>query len=72
MGKVYYGNADIRLRRIGLWLGLGLVTYWVHGLLNNFLELDKAAVPYWGFTAILVAIHLFHSNKPAQTKESGT
>ncbi len=65
LGKVYYGAADIRLRRIGLWLGLGLVTYWIHGLLNNFLELDKAAVPYWGFTAILVAIQLHHSRNAA-------
>ncbi len=65
LGKVYYGTADIRLRRIGLWLGLGLVTYWIHGLLNNFLELDKASVPYWGFTAILVAIQMHHSgNRP--------
>ena len=72
LGKVYYGPAEIRLRRIGLWLGIGLVTYWIHGLLNNFLELDKAAVPYWGFTAILVAIQLHHSPKKevidAQTK----
>lgn len=61
IGKVYYHAHDIRLRRVGLWVGLGLVTYWIHGLLNNFLELDKGSVPYWGFTAILVAIHLFHS-----------
>jgi O-antigen ligase len=60
-GKVYYHARDIRLGRVGLWVGLGLVTYWIHGLLNNFLELDKGSVPYWGFTAILVAIHLFHS-----------
>ena len=63
IGKVYYVNADPALRRLGLWVGLGLVTYWFHGLLNNFLELDKASVPYWGFTAILVAIHLFHSGR---------
>lgn len=71
LGKVYYGAADIRLCRIGLWLGLGLVTYWIHGLLNNFLELDKASVPYWGFTAILVAIQLHHSRNAA-IEHSGT
>lgn len=63
IGKVYYGNADPALRKLGIWIGLGLVTYWVHGFLNNFLDLDKAAVPYWGFTAILVAIHLYHSKQ---------
>lgn len=67
IGKVYYGNADPALRRLGLWLGLGLITYWIHGFLNNFLDLDKASVPYWGFTAILVAIHLYHSQNKIQS-----
>jgi len=33
---------------------LGQVTYWVHGLLNNFLDLDKGAVLVW-MTAALIA-----------------
>lgn len=37
---------------------LGLVTYWVHGVLNYFLDTEKASVPYWGFIAILVALQL--------------
>ena len=40
---------------------LGLVTYYVHGVLNFFLDTDKASVPFWGFTAAIVAIDLFHS-----------
>jgi len=63
VGKVYYGARDKELRRMGIWLGLGLVTYWIHGLLNNFLELDKGSVPYWGFTAIIMAIYLFHTDR---------
>lgn len=38
---------------------LGLMTYLVHGVLNNFLHSDKAAVPFWGFAAILVAMDLY-------------
>lgn len=37
---------------------LGLVTYWVHGVLNYFLDTEKASVPYWGFIGILVALQL--------------
>jgi putative inorganic carbon (hco3(-)) transporter len=37
---------------------IGLITYLVHGVLNNFLHTDKLAVPFWGFTAILVAMDL--------------
>lgn len=35
---------------------LGLVTYFTHGFLNNFLDTDKLAVPFYGFLAILVSI----------------
>jgi putative inorganic carbon (HCO3(-)) transporter len=32
---------------------LGQVTYWVHGLLNNFLDLDKGAVLVWMSAALI-------------------
>ena len=48
---------------------LGLVTYYVHGGLNNFLDTDKAAVPFWGFTAIIVAIDLYHSKSSLPKSE---
>ena len=35
---------------------LGLITYFVHGSLNNFLDTDKASAPFWGFIAMLVAM----------------
>lgn len=39
---------------------LGIITYLIHGFLNNFLDSDKAAIPFWGFTAIIVAIDVYH------------
>ncbi|KPK84515.1 MAG: hypothetical protein AMS27_09695 [Bacteroides sp. SM23_62_1] len=39
---------------------LGLSTYLIHGLLNNFLDTDKASALFWGFIAILVATDLDH------------
>jgi hypothetical protein len=42
---------------------LSLITYWFHGFLNNFLDTDKAAGPYWGFIAMLVAIDIYHVPK---------
>lgn len=47
-----------RTRALAISLFLGLVTYFTHGFLNNFLTKDKLAVPVWGFIAILVAIDL--------------
>jgi O-antigen ligase len=46
---------------------LGLITYWVHGMLNNFLDTEKAAVPFWGFIGALVALELYHTNKSDAT-----
>jgi putative inorganic carbon (HCO3(-)) transporter len=37
---------------------LSLVTYFVHGLLNNYLDTDKASVPIWGFCAIFIALEI--------------
>lgn len=50
---------DARLKGIVLAAFLGLVTYYVHGFLNNFLDTDKLSVPFWGFTAMIVAIDLY-------------
>lgn len=37
---------------------IGLITYVFHGFLNNFLDSDKIAAPFWGFIAIIVALDL--------------
>jgi putative inorganic carbon (HCO3(-)) transporter len=41
---------------------LGLFTYFTHGILNNYLDTDKASVPFWGFMAIIVSIGIYHQN----------
>ena len=33
---------------------LGVLTYFIHGVLNNYLDTDKASAPFWGFLAMLV------------------
>jgi putative inorganic carbon (hco3(-)) transporter len=50
---------DKRLKGIVLAAIIGLSTYYVHGFLNNFLDTDKLSVPFWGFTAMIVAIDLY-------------
>lgn len=39
---------------------LGLITYYLHGFLNNFLDMDKASAPFWGFTAIIASLSIRH------------
>ena len=59
--RVYYKlNHNPYLKGIALSIVMGLVTYYLHGVLNNFLDTDKASVPLWGMLSILVAIELHH------------
>ncbi|MCG6190213.1 O-antigen ligase family protein [Maribellus maritimus] len=64
--KTYSRLTDIRLKQIVLTALVALVTYYIHGFLNNFLDTDKLSVPFWGFTAMIVSIDLFLSpgNQP--------
>jgi len=50
---------DKRLKTLVMGALLGLLTYYIHGILNNFLDTDKLSVPFWGFTAIIVAVDIY-------------
>jgi putative inorganic carbon (HCO3(-)) transporter len=54
---IHTQDGNLRIWAIGLLLGL--ITYWVHGFLNNFLHTEKASIPYWGFTAAILALRLY-------------
>jgi len=56
-------------RWLSLGITLGFITYFVHGLLNNFLDTDKASVPFWGFMAILVAIDIYYTPRKRNLQE---
>jgi O-antigen ligase len=44
---------------------LGLITYYVHGALNDFLDTDKASALFWGYTAMIVALDVYFVRKYA-------
>lgn len=54
------------LKSLAIGLLIGLITYYIHGILNNFLDTDKASPLFWGYTAMLVAMDLFHTGAPNQ------
>jgi putative inorganic carbon (HCO3(-)) transporter len=68
MVRIWKKNADRDIRIIALLFFLGLITYYTHGTLNNFLDTDKASIPFWSFIAVLVSMDLFQEKKP----EAGT
>lgn len=48
---------------------LALSTYFVHAILNNFLDTDKAAVPIWGMCAIFIALEISLKKKVVSDKK---
>lgn len=64
--RVFYRSVDYEVKLISLSVLLGLVTYYLHGFLNNFLDQDKASAPFWGFTAIIVILDLYHRRDKEQ------
>ncbi|MEN8224893.1 MAG: O-antigen ligase family protein [Bacteroidota bacterium] len=61
--RVYKRAESKEIKFISLLILLGLMSYFAHGLLNNFLDSDKASIPFWGFIGILVSLDLFHTRK---------
>ena len=45
-------------RNLAMGVFLGLMTYFVHGVLNNYLDTDKASALFWGFLALLMVWNL--------------
>ncbi|PIF06614.1 MAG: hypothetical protein CSA36_00840 [Draconibacterium sp.] len=68
--STYSRLTNSMLRSFTLTALISLVTYFVHGFLNNFLDTDKLSAPFWGFTAMIVAIDIY-SRKTVENKKSG-
>jgi len=69
-GSVLINRTKSRsVRILAMGILLGLITYFIHGTLNNFLDTDKLAVPFWSFIAMLVALDVYHLKE--QEKLSG-
>jgi len=64
--RLYYHLPKGDLKRLIFYTLLALTTYFIHGLLNNFLDTDKLAVPFWGFIAIIVAVDIYHRKEISQ------
>ncbi len=65
--RVYSRATEKWVSNLSVALLTGLSSYFIHGLMNNFLDTDKAAIPFWSFLAILVALDL-HYSKPENTE----
>lgn len=70
--RLYYTLRDQYLKQTVLIVLLGLVTYLTHGFLNDYLDIDKTALLYWSFLAIITAIDVYHApHQGARGRELG-
>ncbi|MEX2379235.1 MAG: O-antigen ligase family protein [Vicingaceae bacterium] len=58
--RLYWILPKGELRTIVFFVILAFTTYMVNGSLNNFLDTDKASIPFWGFIAIIMSIDLHY------------
>ena len=64
--KIYKKQLDPKLKSLGLITLLGLITYYLHGILNNFLDTDKVSCLFWGLTAIIVVLDVHYLPKKTE------
>lgn len=56
--RTYNHTKDPYDRLLALMMTLALVTYFVHGSMNNFLDTDKLSLPFWGAFAVIVMTNI--------------
>lgn len=60
--RIYYHHPDKQVANLSMGILIGLLTYFFHGFLNNFLDQDKAALPFWSMISIIVVIDIYHKD----------
>lgn len=66
---IYYGfttyanSTNKTIRVMALSMVLALISYYIHGILNNFLDTDKLSLPFWAAFAFIVMLHTFNNKE---------
>lgn len=66
LGINLYNKMDPKeheMRVLVLGMILALVTYFFHGILNNYLDTDKAAMPIWAIASIFITLDIQRRRK---------
>lgn len=58
--RVYYKSKSRQVSNLAIGLLTGLCSYFLHGFLNNFLDQDKAALPFWSMIAMIAVLEVYH------------
>jgi O-antigen ligase len=67
---IYIKNKHNKYGELSLVIIVSLITYFTHGIMNNFLDTDKASIPFWGFIAIIVILDITQKEKHSNKKSN--
>ncbi len=56
--RLYKRSNDDKIKSLVMISLLGLISYYLHGGLNNFLDTDKISCLFWGLTAAIVVLDI--------------
>jgi O-antigen ligase len=56
--RAYIKTKDKIPKTLTLFAVIALISYYVHGIMNNFLDTDKLSLPFWMAIAIIVMVDL--------------
>ena len=61
--RTYISARRKDLKIISLAASLALISYYLHGIMNNFLDTDKLALPFWACVAVIVMTDLLNKKE---------
>jgi O-antigen ligase len=57
--KTYIKTSDKIPKKLALFATIALISYYIHGFMNNFLDTDKLSLPFWTTIAVIVVADLW-------------
>jgi putative inorganic carbon (hco3(-)) transporter len=66
--RTFHKAKDKNIRNLSLFITLSLITYYIHGFMNDFLDSDKLSVPFWTMTAMIAALDIYSQKKEKEEK----
>jgi len=56
--KACIKSKDKTLKLLSLYSVIALISYYIHGIMNNFLDTDKLSLPFWSAIAVIVVVDI--------------
>ena len=67
--NLYFNAKKFKVKIISLGISLGLITYFVHGFMNNYSGSDKVASILWATFGMITAMDIYHNKKKTKSEQ---